>query len=91
MGTTSTNGFLIRTAEPGRDKLLGCLSQKILTVRAQVTLHGSIMVIEVPQKLWIPKVVNKYIPPDYADDIDEGIFDLAQYGISVYKPRTNWV
>ena len=35
-------------------------------------------------------MVNKYIPPDYADDVDEGIFDLAQYGISAYKPRKNW-
>ena len=45
------------------------------------------MVIEVPPKLCRPRVVNKYIPPDYANDINEGIFDFAQYGKAVYRPR----
>ena len=43
--------------------------------------------IEVPPKVWIHKVVNAYIPPDFADNINEGIFDLAQYGKSVYIPK----
>ena len=32
--------------------------------------------IEVPPKLWKPKVQNKYTPPDYVIDIDYGIFDF---------------
>ena len=59
-------------------------------MQAQVTLHVSIMVIEVPPKVWRHKVVNKYIPPDYADNIHEGIFDFAQYGKAVYRPRITW-
>ena len=47
------------------------------------------MVIQFHPKVWRHKVVNKYIPPDYADDINEGI-DFAQYGIAVYRPRINW-
>ena len=38
------------------------------------------MAIEVPPKVWITKAVNKYIPPDYVEDIDEGIFYFTQYG-----------
>ena len=48
------------------------------------------MVIEVPPKVCRPKVVNKYIPPNYADNIDQDIFDFVQYGKSVYRPRKNW-
>ena len=66
------------------------MSQQIASVWAQVTLHRSIMLIELPPKVWIPKLVNKYIPPDYADNIDEGIFYFARYGKSVYRPRGNW-
>ena len=66
------------------------MSQQIASVWAQVTLHRSIMLIELPPKVWIPKLVNKYIPPDYADNIDEGIFDFARYGKAVYRPRVNW-
>ena len=41
------------------------------------------MVIEVPPKIWIPKVVNKYISPDYVNAIEEGIFDFDQYSKAV--------
>ena len=45
------------------------------------------MVIELPPKVCRTKVVTKYIPTDYADDINEGILDFAQYGEAIYKPR----
>ena len=47
------------------------------------------MVIEVTPKVWRPKVINKYIPPYYVDDIDEGIFYFAQYVKAVYRARKN--
>ena len=47
--------------------------------------------IEVPPKIWRPKVVNKYIPPDYANDIDECVFDFPQFGNTVYRPPSPWV
>ena len=43
-----------------------------------------------PPKVWRPKLVNKYILPDYADDIDKGILDFEQCGKAVYTPRKNW-
>ena len=39
-------------------------------------MQGSLMVIKVPPKVWRPKVQNKYIPPDYSNDIDKGVFDF---------------
>ena len=66
------------------------MSKQISSVWEQVTLHSSIMLIEVPPKVCIPKLANKYIPPDYAGNIDEGVFDFAQYGKAVYIPRENY-
>ena len=43
--------------------------------------------IETPTKIWRPKVVNKYIPLQYSNDIDEGIFDCPEYGDAVYRPK----
>ena len=34
--------------------------------------------------------MNRYIPLDYSDDIDDGFFDYTQYGKAVFKPRVNW-
>ena len=48
------------------------------------------MVIEVTPKLWRLEVVNKYLSPDYADNIDEVIFDFVKYGKAVYRPRKSW-
>ena len=30
---------------------------------------------------------NRYIPTDYANYTDEGIFDFQQYGKAVYRPK----
>ena len=42
--------------------------------------------IEVPPKMWRPKQMNKYEPPEYATDISEGVFDFANYGNTVFRP-----
>ena len=44
----------------------------------------SIFVIEVISKICRPKVQNKYAPPDYAIDIDDGVFDLLFNGKTVF-------
>ena len=50
-----------------------------------------VFVINVPTKIWRPKMVNKYKPPDYNNDIDEGIFEFAEEGRCVYRPLiTPW-
>ena len=52
--------------------------------------RGSIFVIEVPPKIWSPKVQNKYTPPDYAIDINHGVFDFDFYGKTVFCPKQIW-
>ena len=43
--------------------------------------------IETPPKIWRPKPPSKYIPLDYADDIDEGLFEVEDLGgKTVFKP-----
>ena len=50
----------------------------------------SALAIELPTKVWRPKVLNKYIPVDYSDDIDEGVFDYKHYGKTVFRPKMKW-
>ena len=45
------------------------------------------MVIQVPPKVWIPKIKNIYIPPNNANDIDEVVFDFHQYRKALYRPK----
>ena len=46
--------------------------------------------IEVPAKIWRPKVVSKYITPEsYSDGVDS-ILGYAQYGNFVYKNNLTW-
>ena len=48
---------------------------------------AAILVIELPTKVWHPKVLNKYDPIDYSDNIDESIFDYSHYGKTVFRPK----
>ena len=48
------------------------------------------MVTEVPPKVCILKFQNRYIPPDYANDIDEGVFDFKQYWRILYRTKLKW-
>ena len=52
--------------------------------------HASIFSIELLNKVWCPKVPNKYIPVDYGEDIDDGIFYYANYGETVLRPKEKW-
>ena len=33
---------------------------------------------------------NKYVPLDYSDDIDEGIFNYTIIGNTVFRPKARW-
>ena len=48
------------------------------------------MMIQLPPKIWRPKPANKYVPVDYSDDIDEGVFDYSHHGNAVYRPKEKW-
>ena len=45
------------------------------------------MVIQLPPKFWRPKIQNRYITTDDANDIDEGVFYFQQYGKAVYRQK----
>ena len=49
--------------------------------------HGSIFLIEVTPEIWRPKVKNKYTPPYYAVDIDDGVLDFDFYCKTVPPPK----
>ena len=55
-----------------------------------ITPKGRALIIEVPIKVWRPKMENRYKPLEYSTDIDDGMFDYTHYGKTVYKPRTDW-
>ena len=46
--------------------------------------------IEVPPKIWRPKVVNRYTTPLLDDDDVGDILDYSQYGKCMYKPDLGW-
>ena len=46
--------------------------------------------IEVPPKIWRPKVVNRYTTPLLDDEDVDDILDYSQYGKCVYKPDLSW-
>ena len=48
------------------------------------------MVIKVLLELWRPKMQVRYITKDYANEIDEVVFDFQQYGKTVYRPIKAW-
>ena len=52
--------------------------------------RGSIHVIQVLPNFWRPKQVNKYVPLEYADDIEEGVFGFVHYGKTVFRPNIQW-
>ena len=52
--------------------------------------YGKICIIEVPPKIWRPKVESRYRMPEYATDINEGAWDFSNYGKTVFKPKLDW-
>ena len=53
-------------------------------------MQGSILLINIPPKVWRPKQENRYIPVDNLDNIEDGLFDYRQYGKAVFRPATHW-
>jgi hypothetical protein len=46
----------------------------------------NLFVIDVPPKIWRPKPVDRYIPIDYSDDLDESVFLFERYGRALSCP-----
>jgi hypothetical protein len=48
-------------------------------------------VIEVPPKIWRPKPIDRYIPMDYSNDIDDSVFEFQQFGNAICHPPEPFV
>ena len=46
--------------------------------------------IEVPAKIWRPKVISRYTDPDYEGEDIDYILDYKQYGQCVYRNKLEW-
>ena len=46
--------------------------------------------IEVHNKIWIPKQKNKLRVLYYSDDVDGGILYYNMYGETLFKPNLSW-
>ena len=53
-------------------------------------IRGNVLLINIPPKVWRPKVINRYIPTYNSSDIDEGFFDYKCYGKAVFRPTFQW-
>ena len=47
--------------------------------------------IEVPTKVWRPKVISRYRNPDFHEDDIDGILDYSQYGNCFYRHNLAWI
>ena len=53
-------------------------------------MRGNVLLINIPPKVWRPKMINKYTPTNQTDDIGEGCFDFKQYGKTMFRPLLKW-
>ena len=51
---------------------------------------ASTYAITLPPKVWRPKPISLYIPVDYANDIDDGVFNYSNYGHTIFRPKKKW-
>ena len=49
-------------------------------VKSKFNQHLNILMIDTPKNVWRPKEKNWYIPLNYSDDINDGLFDYTHYG-----------
>ena len=52
--------------------------------------QGTLCLIEVPPKIWRPKMASKYTIPDYADNDLDDILDYGKFGKCVYRTELKW-
>lgn len=62
----------------------------ILDYLTNTGLSCTLLMIEVPTKIQLPKVVNKYITPKLEDQSIDDLMDYGQYGNCLYKPKLEW-
>ena len=53
-------------------------------------MRGNVLLINITPKVWVSKVINRYIPIDYSGDIYEGVFYYKCYGKAVFRPIVKW-
>ena len=46
--------------------------------------------IDLPPKTWRLKAHNRYIPIDYGNDIDDGVFEYSHHGRAIFRPSVQW-
>ena len=61
-----------------------------VNVNIYYVTNSSIYMIDVHPKVWRPKPKNRYILLDYGIDIDNGVFDYARCGKTVFRPNIQW-
>lgn len=44
-------------------------------------------VIDIPRKVWLPKVKNEFKPEKQYSDVDEGYFIFERYGRAVFRAK----
>ena len=50
---------------------------------------GTVLFIEVPPKIWSPKVISRYQMLTYTN-IDDGVLEFESYGKYMFWPKNNW-
>ena len=83
---TTIEGYIRRDIDVSHIEQLGCFPEPVCTSPPM----ANVMMIQLPPKIWRPKPENKYIPIDYSDDVDEGVFDFSHHGKVVYRPKVKW-
>ena len=54
-------------------------------------MQDNVLLINIPPKVWRPKMVNIYTPTDQSNGIREGVFEFKQYGNTMFRPKIKWV
>ena len=47
--------------------------------------NTQVNVIDIPRKVWLPKVKNQYKPETQYNDVDEGHFIFERYGKAIFR------
>ena len=53
-------------------------------------MQGAVLLINMPPKVWRLKMINKCIPMNFPNVIEDKIFDCCQYGQAVFRPANTW-
>ena len=54
---------------------------------AVIAQFMGVNVIEIPRKVWLPKVKNEFRPESQYSDVDEGYFIFEKYGKAIFRSK----